>query len=116
MRGGNMLGNSFNLVDMIRAHLTGEVVGRMSSFLGEDSDRTRLGMLAAVPALLGGLDRVASTSDGAARIHSAIDNADTNITDNVIGLFGRTTTVDTGGGILRSILGAGNLSDVNNVV
>jgi hypothetical protein len=111
-----MLGNSFNLVDMIRAHLTGEVAGRMSSILGEDSDKTRLAIAAAVPALLGGLDRIATTSDGAARINSALDNADGDIADNVLGVFGKASTVDTGGGVLRSLMGAAGLSDVTNLV
>lgn len=59
-----MLGNSLNIVDTIRGYLTGDVVNKMSSFMGESTERTRTGLTSAVPHFLNGLDRAASTPDG----------------------------------------------------
>src|SRR5262249_21490754 len=111
-----MLGNSFNLVDMIRGHLTGDVIDRVSSVIGESGDRTRTGVAAALPALLLGLDRTASTSEGARRITSAIDNTDDSVLNNTLGTFGKGNTFDTGSGILRTILGAAGLSELTNTL
>src|SRR5262245_16595642 len=111
-----MPGTSFNLVDLIREHLTGDVVNRMSTALGEGSDRTRTAVTGAVPALLSALDRAASTRDGAQRITSTVNDTDDSMLNNVTGMFGKGFSSDSGSGILRSILGVGGLSDLSNSV
>jgi len=111
-----MLGNSFNLIDMIRGHLTGDVLSRVSSVIGESSDKTRTGVAAAVPALLSSLDRTASTSEGARRITSAIDNTDDSMLNNMLGPSGSGYAFETGSGILSSILGAAGVSELTNTV
>jgi len=109
-----MLGNSFNLVDMIRTHLTGEAIGRMSSVIGENSDRTRAGIAAAIPGILGSLDRAASNPDGVRRITTAIDDAEENVLDNVPGTMGKSVMSEAGSGIVRSIIGTADHSDLLN--
>ncbi len=108
--------DSMNLIEMIRAHLTGDATDRMSSLLGESTERTRMGMSAAIPALLGGLDRSASSPDGVRRITDAVDDADDSTLDNPLGMFGTNSTGENGSGILRSILGATGLSDLTGSV
>ena len=108
--------DSLNLVDMIRGQLTGPATDRMSSLIGESSDNTRAGISAAIPALLAGLDRSASTPEGARRISSAVDDADDSMLDNALKMFGTSSTGETGSGILQSILGAGGLSELVNAV
>jgi len=108
--------DSLNLVEMIRGHLTGAATDRMSSVIGESSEKTRAGISAAIPALLAGLDRTASTQEGVRRISSAVDDADDSMLDNSLGMFGTSSTGETGSGILRSIIGAGGLSELINGV
>src|SRR5262245_24839293 len=109
---GIMIGNSLNLVDLIQGHLSNDFIGKMSSVLGDSSDRTRAGINATVPGLLSAFDRTASTTDGARRITSAVDDADESMLDNLLGMFGKGFSSETGTGILRSILGGGGLSNL----
>jgi LysM repeat protein len=106
-----MLGNSFNLVDLIKGHLTDDFTTRLSSVLGENREKTQAGLNAAVPSLLAGLGNVASTSDGAQRLASAVDNSDDSILGSLGGLFSKGYSIDSGLGILRSIMGGGGLSE-----
>src|SRR5262249_8973565 len=73
-------------------------------------EKTQLGIGAAVPGLLAGLENTASTPDGAQRLASAIDGSDSGVLSNVGSIFERTTGF--GSGALRSILGAGGLSEL----
>ena len=106
-----MLGNSFNVVDFIKQHLTDDFTTRLSSFLGENRDKTQAGLNAAVPGLLGGLGSAASTSEGARRLASAIDNSDESILGNLGGMFGKGYSIDSSLDLLRSIMGGGSLSE-----
>jgi LysM repeat protein len=108
--------DSLNLVEMIRGDLTGEAADRISSIVGESGEKTRAGISAAVPALLAGLDRSASTPDGVRRISSAVDDADGSMLDNPQEFFGTSSTGETGSGILHSILGANGLSELVNSI
>lgn len=101
---------NLNLVDMIREQLPGDFLNKASSLLGESRDKTELGIEAAIPGVLGGFTRSASTSDGATRLASAVNDADEGILSGIGSMFGRNT--DFGTGALRSILGAGLLSDL----
>src|SRR5262245_15107167 len=109
--GGTMLGDSFNLVDLIKSYLTNDYTTRMSSALGENRDKTHAALNAAVPGILGGFDRAASTPDGARRLSSAIDETDDSMLNNLTGMFGKTSSMESGTGILGSILGSTGLSD-----
>ena len=109
-----MLGNSFNVIDLIKGFLTDDFTTRMSSFLGESREKTQAGLSAAVPGLLGGLDSAASTSEGARRLASAIDDSDDSILGNLGGMFGKGYSIDPSLGVLRSIMGGGSLSEFTN--
>jgi hypothetical protein len=109
-----MQGNSFNLVAVVHGYLTDDVVARMSSIIGESTNDTRDAINAAIPALLTGLDRAASTPDGERRINYAIDDADDTMLHPTTGIFADGFTSDTGIGILHSIFGTAKLSDLNS--
>jgi LysM repeat protein len=111
-----MPGDSLNLVEMIRGYLTSNTISRMSSFMGEDTEKTRAGIHAAVPGLLGGLDRAASTPDGLRNITAAVDDADENQLDNPLGALDKSFSADSSSGILSSILGAAGLAALANNV
>jgi LysM repeat protein len=107
-----MPANSLNLVDLIKGYLSDSVIGQMSSSMDESGEKTRLGINAAVPGLLAGFDRAASTPEGVRRINAAVDDADDSILGGLSGMFGRGFPTESGAGTLRSILGGGGLSDL----
>jgi hypothetical protein len=111
-----MLGHSFNLVEMIRSHLTADSIDEISSVVGGSSERTRLGIAAAVPGILSALDRTASTSEGVRLVNSEINNIDDGILDNVRSALSRGLTSDPGSETLRSIIGSGEISDLKGFV
>src|SRR5215471_6713393 len=111
-----MSGNTFNLVDTIQSYFTGEAVNRMSSVFGESAETTRSAVSAAIPGLLGALDRVASSRDGASRINSAIDAADDTTMDGSIGTIAKRLVSDSSIGMLRSVLGVDGFSQLGNMV
>jgi hypothetical protein len=107
------MAGTVNLIELIQTHLTPDVIGRMSSVLGESTDKTRTGLTAAVPALLSGLDKTASTSGGARRITTAIENTDEKMLDSPTPIFGKgLPTEGAGSGILNSILGSEGVSNL----
>jgi len=111
-----MQGESFNLIQMIREYLPGDVVDRFASVTGESSERTRSGITAAVPGILAGMDRAASTPDGVRRMNSAIDDADDGLLDNPLRTFDTGYTKESGSGLLSSIMGGAGFSDLTNLV
>jgi hypothetical protein len=111
-----MLGNSFNLVDMIREYLTDDFTTRMSSNLGETRDKTHAALNAAVPGILDAFDRAASTPDGARRLSSAIDDTDDSILNNAAGTFGKNVPREAGPSLLQDVLGGVGFSDVSATV
>ena len=107
-----MISDSLNLIELTKGYLTGDFKNNLSSLLGESRDKTQLGLNAAVPGLLSGLDSAASTADGERRLSSAVDNADEGILSNIGSLFGSASLNDIGSGTLQSILGVGGLSEL----
>ena len=101
-----------NIVDMVKGYLTGDVQDRISSYLGQSSEKTQSGINAAVPGLLSGFTTASSTPDGAQRLASAVDKGDEGILSNLSSILGKGFSGDTGSGILQSILGAGGLSEL----
>jgi LysM repeat protein len=107
-----MIGDSLNLVNLIRGYIPEGFADKAASLLGESREKTQLGMNASVPAILSGITGAASTTDGARRVTDAVDNADEGILSNMSGLLGKMTSGEGGFGMLRSILGAGALSEL----
>ena len=104
---------SQNLNDLIRTSLPENFVEKSSALLGESADKTNRGINTAVPALLGGLDEIASTSDGARRLASTIEGTDEGLLANARFLGqGGTFSINQGLTMLRSLLGADRLSQI----
>ena len=102
-----------NLIDLIQGYLTPDVIGRLSSFLGENNDNTKTAISAGIPGLLSALDKSASASSaGAKRITDAVNNTDDTMLDNLGGMFSKGLSSETGGGVLSSILGNGGVSEL----
>jgi hypothetical protein len=107
-----MVGDSSNLVDLIRLHLTGNFSNRIFSLLGEDRAKAQSGMDAAVPGILSGLESAASTPDGSQRLSNAVDGADHTMLSKTNGMFGTASSSEGGAANLRSILGTGGFSEL----
>src|SRR5215475_7178316 len=105
-----MASSSLNLVELAKGYLTRDFTDKLSSHLGESSEKTQLGLNAAIPGVLSGLDGSASTPDGAKRLASTVDHSDEAMLSNTGSMFGRGSPV--GIGSLQSILGAGGLSEL----
>jgi hypothetical protein len=65
-----------NIVDVIKGQLGGQVLGTLSSLIGESEEKTRAAMEAAVPALLSSLASLASSSGGAEKLINALKQVD----------------------------------------
>ena len=95
-----------DLMQMLSSQVLGSgTVDALSDRLGEDRDSTARALSGAVPVLLGGLARNASTSGEAASLASALDrDHDGSVLDDVAG-FLRGADASQGEGILRHVLG-----------
>jgi LysM repeat protein len=108
--------DSLNLVDLIHSNLTDNFVSRLSSFLGEDRDRTHAGINAAVPGILSSFVNVGSTTDGSRRLAAATDSANGDLLSSIGNFFEKRFSGDAGTGSLRSLLGAVGFSELADKV
>lgn len=109
-----------NLVEMITGQLSNEaVLGSLGSLIGADSRQTKSATAAAVPALLGGLAKLASSDSGAGQIASALGGLDMGMLGNLAGLFGGSNAskaADMGGSLLGSLFGNAGTSMLVNAL
>ena len=76
--------------------------------------QTQAGIDAVILGMLSGFDTVASTTDGARRLSSAVYSADSGILSSLGSSFGGGFSTDRSGGILQSLLGGSGLSDLTS--
>jgi len=103
-----LLEQTMNLVDLVKDQLTSQVLGSLGSLIGADESQTRTATSAAVPALLGGLSKLASTQAGASQIASALGGLDLGALGNLAGILGGSNAsrvADQGGSLLSSLFG-----------
>jgi len=97
-----------NLVDLVKDQLTSQVLGSLGSLINASESDTRSATNAAVPALLGGLAKLASSPGGAGQIASALGGLDLGALGNLAGLLGGSNASrlgDQGGSLLGSLFG-----------
>lgn len=97
-----------NLVDLVKDQLTSQVLGSLGSLIGADESQTRAATSAAVPAILGGLAKLASSQGGAAQITSALGGLDLGALGNLAGMLGGSNAsrmADQGGSLVDSLFG-----------
>jgi len=110
---------SFNLVDLIKDQVSGQVLGQISNVVGENSDKTKTVVEGAIPALLGGFMDKASSNEGAGALFDAVKNQDDSILDNLSGMIGssnKSSLIESGGNALGSIFGGSGASSLVNAV
>lgn len=97
-----------NLVDLVKDQLTSQVLGSLGSLVGTNESQTKAATAAAVPALLGGLSKLAGTAQGAGQIASALGGLDLGALGNLAGLLGGSNASkisDKGGSLLGTLFG-----------
>ena len=95
-----------NLLDTLNQQITPSTVQQISSALGADPKTTSNAIAMALPVILGGLSRNASTPQGAQALHNALDDHDGSILGNLGGLLGSGAASGIGGAILGHIFGS----------
>lgn len=99
---------SVNLLDLAKGAIGNQVMGQLGGILGENEQKTQTAVGAALPALLGGLMKKASTNDGANELFKTLDDHDGGILDNLGGMLGggnHSGLLNAGSGILGMIFG-----------
>ena len=108
-----------NIVDVIKSQLTGDVLGKLGSLIGESEDKTKTAVGAAVPGLLAVLANLASTSGGADKVINALKQVDTGSQGGFGDILAgpRATQVqEKGGSLLNILLGAGALPAIISIL
>ena len=98
--------SSTSIIDELKQQLGSGTVQQLSSQLGVSPEATSSAISMALPILLGGLSRNASTPQGAAALDQALDAHDGSILGNLGGLLGGGAGGGIGGAILGHILGS----------
>jgi hypothetical protein len=96
-----------NVLDQLLGTLDGPTLARMARQLGASPEQTQNAVQAALPLLLGALQRNASTPEGAASLHRAVvrDHQGVDLGQLLGGLLGGSASSG-GGGLLGAVLGA----------
>ncbi len=104
-----------NIVDLIKEQLSGDLLGKLGSALGQNQATTTKAATAAVPSLLSILMGLASSPGGTEKLLSALKHFDANSLGTVLNSLrtGNVTEVQgKGGDLLGSLLGGGTLASV----
>ena len=93
-----------SIFDSVTEHLSGANLTQLSQQIGSDEATTAQAVQAALPMLLGGLARNASSADGAASLGNALNEHRGGLMQNLGGLLGNAES-GPGAGILGHIFG-----------
>lgn len=78
---------SFDLVEMTKSAVGGQVSGKIGGLIGLDEEATGSAVNAAIPVLIGGMIKKTSTSHGASEMFGMLDKFDGGMLDNLGGIF-----------------------------
>ena len=102
-----------NLIDIVKGLIGDDLIHKLSSLIGESSDRTHTAVNAALPALLAGLSNVASSgADGARKLTSALETpglGDLNRYTNMLGT-NQESILQKGTALLNTLFGEGKIT------
>jgi hypothetical protein len=103
-----------NIVEAITNQISGPMWGQISSLTGGGESTARSAVGAAVPTLLSWFSRMASTSEGANKLTSAVERFDPGAPGSLAGMLqeGPEALAEKGSGMLHSLLGSSGLSGV----
>jgi len=109
-----------NLVDLIRAYITPEIVDKAAAFLGENRGTTEKAVNTAVPALLSVFSKFAGTSAGASKLFDLIRSSDSgDILSTAASLFTNNQNTESklnfGNSLLDTVLGNKKNGFIDNI-
>lgn len=108
-----------NIVDVIKNSLSSDMLGQLGSLVGASPEQTKVAAGAAVPTILAGLGKSASTTAGADRLTEMLNKLDPNMVNNPGGMFGGADAGklgEKGTSMLDSILGGGLLGNLGGLL
>lgn len=103
---------SFNLVDLVKDQVKGQLIGHMGNLLGNEGGKATNAVDSMIPALLNGITGTAGTQKGADSLFGAIQDQDDSLLDNMGNLLGggqASTVIDNGNSVLSNLFGGGGL-------
>lgn len=111
---------AIDLLSLAKGYLTSEVVGKVSSYLGETPANTGKALDGAIPAILAGVLRTGSTESGASALLRTFQGGyDGSLLNNLPGVLGggaaTQNLVNSGSGLLNTIFG-GNLGSIVSIL
>jgi len=106
-----------NIVDVIKSQISGEVLAKLGSLVGESEDKIKAAIEAAVPGLLSVLASLAS-SGGADKLTNALKQADTGSGGGLGDVFSGPAgqVAEKGGSLLNILLGSGALPAIISIL
>jgi hypothetical protein len=108
-----------NIVDVIKSQLGGEILGKLSSVIGESEDKTKTAVTAAVPGLLSVLAQLVSNSSGADKVINALKQVDTGPSGGLGDILSGGQTgpaLEKGGSLLNILLGSSALPNILSIL
>ena len=106
-----------DIASAVSRFLTPEVVGKLATASGLDSDAARTAVSAAVPSILSGLAGMAATPGGARQLANAVTEQPTDLLGSFVrGLTGSAPMAEKGTSLLSSLLGGGPLGLLTSAV
>ncbi len=108
-----------NIIDLIKSQIGPEVLGRLSSVIGESEDKTKTALSAAVPGFLSILANLTSSSSGSDKVINALKQVDTGPSGGLGDILsgGQAGPVlEKGGSLLNILLGANALPAILSIL
>ena len=110
---------SINILELAKSFVGQQLVGQIGEIIGEDESKTSSAIGSILPALIGGIANQSSTDQGLAGISELLDQQDDGILDNIgdlLGGDGRNNFMNSGNGLLGTLLGGGQAGVVNLLI
>jgi len=111
---------SFNIVDLVKDQVGGQIMGQIGGLLGDQSDKAEAGLGSAIPALLNGLTQRAAVPGGADSLFGAVNDSDDGLLDNLGSLLGDSagskSMMDGGTSMLSGLLGNSGLGGLSGII
>lgn len=99
---------SFNLLDLVKDQVAGQLADKAAGFLGEEQSSVTKALGGIFPSILGSVINKGASEEGASGLLDMIKGVDPGMLGNIGGLFGGdgpTQLLNSGGGLLSSLLG-----------
>lgn len=110
---------SFNIVDIVKDQLSGEIREHVGGLLGNESSNLDNGLKSAIPGLLNGLTQRASLPGGADSLLSAVNDQDSGMLDGIGSMLGEgkgNDLIGMGTKALSGLLGSSGLGGLGSII